>query len=928
MSVESYTLIGDIVNDIDTSAMLEVRSVGHGFLPPRMTSAERNAILTPATGLIIYDTDEQRICWFASDDHWHCVDTAHASVNGFWKLTGNAGTNEASNFLGTTDKKGIVFKVNNNLAGYVAESSENVALGTGVFANFPTIGTGNTAIGAASLSGMATGTGNTAIGSQSGLVVTDGTGGTYLGFGANPSGPSNVSGIAIGNNAICDDNELSISDEIDSAHLMLNGGSIGDVLTLVDNATGKAVWQAPSGGTQGLQSVLNNNAILNRADSIITNGNILVIGDGLNAGNGTRLSLIDAAGFISATANTSFTVNDGAANNVLQVQPTLKQVDLGDIGSVANGTIVTLRDDSNALYFTRVFGGPVDASDSVLTVRGSDGRVNKYALNDLTVSLPAARVPYANGSGTLISDTGFRFALSPVPTLTIKTISGNGVINTSVANVNDVNVIADDGKLTDILMQDGAAGNLSFQLPFDDGNNLDVLTTDGAGLLSWQTFTGTTGATGAQGPTGSQGITGPTGPTGANGSNGSNGATGPTGITGPTGAAGATGPTGITGATGTTGTAGSNGTNGVTGATGPTGVTGSTGATGPSTITIASTTITSGTTGRILYQGAGNGGVVQQSTNLFYDSTNARVGIKTSSPSTTLHVVGYSTFNVGATNNIILGQDASFATVPAISMNGTLSDAGMAGFFADVGGGIQNFYINAPTRIIMRPGGTGLNTMFAFGTNGNFGIGTAAYATDPTAKVHIAAGTATAGTAPIKLTTGVSTTTAIAGQVEYTTPQLFFTNGGAQRQEIPQIQQSRVSSQFNKTDTTLATITGLTSTLVAGEIYRFTVNLHITGDATGGVKFAMGGTATATSIIFETILTNNVGAAIALSARQTGLGSANAALTTGPTTAFCKIEGLIVCNAAGTFTPQFSEVTAIGTSSILVGSIFETQEMP
>lgn len=95
-----------------------------------------------------------------------------------------------------------------------------------------------------------------------------------------------------------------------------------------------------------------------------------------------------------------------------------------------------------------------------------------------------------------------------------------------------------------------------------------------------------TGATGAQGPAGSPGATGATGPQGPTGPAGGNtGATGVQGATGATGVQGTTGPTGATGATGATGPAGSPG--GATGATGPagspggaTGPTGATGATG------------------------------------------------------------------------------------------------------------------------------------------------------------------------------------------------------------------------------------------------------------------------------------------------------------------------------------------------------------
>ena len=41
----------------DTSAILDVSSTDKGFLPPRMTMAQRDAIVAPANGLMIYQTD-------------------------------------------------------------------------------------------------------------------------------------------------------------------------------------------------------------------------------------------------------------------------------------------------------------------------------------------------------------------------------------------------------------------------------------------------------------------------------------------------------------------------------------------------------------------------------------------------------------------------------------------------------------------------------------------------------------------------------------------------------------------------------------------------------------------------------------------------------------------------------------------------------
>jgi hypothetical protein len=41
----------------DPSAMLDVKAQDKGFLPPRITTSQRNSIPTPATGLMIYNTD-------------------------------------------------------------------------------------------------------------------------------------------------------------------------------------------------------------------------------------------------------------------------------------------------------------------------------------------------------------------------------------------------------------------------------------------------------------------------------------------------------------------------------------------------------------------------------------------------------------------------------------------------------------------------------------------------------------------------------------------------------------------------------------------------------------------------------------------------------------------------------------------------------
>jgi len=105
----------------------------------------------------------------------------------------------------------------------------------------------------------------------------------------------------------------------------------------------------------------------------------------------------------------------------------------------------------------------------------------------------------------------------------------------------------------------------------------------------------------------------------------------------------------------------------------------------------------------------------------------------------------------------------------------------------------------------------------------------------------------------------------------------------------------------NKTftsDTTLALVTGLSVTLAAAGIYYFRSHLQVTASVNGGVKFALGGTATATGLIATfanwSITTQNVHETI--TALDTAAGDSTAVCTD------ATIEGTIEVNAGGTFT--------------------------
>lgn len=58
------------VSSPDASAQLEVASVSRGLLMPRMTMAQRNAIVSPATSLMVYQTDNQPGYYYYTGTGW------------------------------------------------------------------------------------------------------------------------------------------------------------------------------------------------------------------------------------------------------------------------------------------------------------------------------------------------------------------------------------------------------------------------------------------------------------------------------------------------------------------------------------------------------------------------------------------------------------------------------------------------------------------------------------------------------------------------------------------------------------------------------------------------------------------------------------------------------------------------------------------
>ncbi len=227
----------------DASAILDIQSADKGILIPRMTSAERAAIPSPADGLLVYDLNSRSI--------WQCHNGAWSDISAQRRIIDSDGDTKVQ-VEESVDEDMIRFDVEGNevmilrrntegavcleladqshstLIGMEAGASNASALGsngdensfigyragysntTGRFNTFlgsqaghnTTNGDQNTAIGFLSLKSNLVGSQNSALGSQSLYSNTNGLANTATGFQALYSNTTGDQNSALGNLAL------------------------------------------------------------------------------------------------------------------------------------------------------------------------------------------------------------------------------------------------------------------------------------------------------------------------------------------------------------------------------------------------------------------------------------------------------------------------------------------------------------------------------------------------------------------------------------------------------------------------------------------------------------------------------------------------------------------------------------------------------
>jgi hypothetical protein len=309
--------------------------------------------------------------------------------------------------------------------------------------------------------------------------------------------------------------------------------------------------------------------------------------------------------------------------------------------------------------------------------------------------------------------------------------------------------------------------------------------------------------------------------------------------------------------------------------------------------------------------GSGNGGGFSVTTGIGSDSANNSSGpISLTIPNGTAGSTGSSInitggnagdttssgTQVGHTGTTITLTSGAGSIITSASISGTGGTGGAISLIGGAGGDS----INAGDLISI--GGIGAAINLTAGNGGN--------ATAGTTKNGGAGGniTLTPGTGGTGATTpGTNGVVVVNGQ--------YIWSG-----------QSRVaSSQGFTTVTTLANVTGLSAAVSAGATYYFRATLYVAPDGTGGHKYAISGTATATDVIYHITSLDNSSGLNVISAEQTALGAS--AGQAGATSAKTVIEGTITVNAGGTLTVQFAQNASSGTSTVKRGSTFVVNQI-
>ncbi len=225
----------------DSSAILDISSTNKGLLIPRVTTAERNAIGTTQTGLLVYDTDTESFWYFDNTQAiWvEIVVEGNLDIDGLSDAKADARSVFLGNHSGDNDD-GSNFNTAVGISSLQSNTSgnNNVSVGFGASVN-TTSGSSNTSIGYYSSRLNTEGEKNTAIGAYANYTNQTGSNNTIIGFqaGRGINAHSKSGNVFLGYMAGYNetgDNKLYIENS-DTSNPLIYGDFSNDVLGFMGN---------------------------------------------------------------------------------------------------------------------------------------------------------------------------------------------------------------------------------------------------------------------------------------------------------------------------------------------------------------------------------------------------------------------------------------------------------------------------------------------------------------------------------------------------------------------------------------------------------------------------------------------------------------------------------------------------------------------
>ncbi len=463
----------------DASAVLDITSNSKGLLIPRMTLAQRGNIKSPATGLMVYQTDFFAGFYFFDGVSWKGLYARSAdgavitpntaaltsSENG-WSLSGNSGLSSNTNFIGTLDTTSLVFKVNNYRSGFIDYRFGNTYLGyragsrshgfnsvaLGAYALFDAnLGLNNIAIGYQSMPSSKTGSDNVAVGSNT--LYSNVTGSENIAIGSqagkNALGDGNIfighkAGIdETGNNKLYIENSLSdtplVYGDFEMARIGINTKQPQSALSVdskVVNTSGLEFKQLTNNSPAGrpTQKVL----------SVDDKGRVILVRDSVGLSSGVPLTIPPSYWAMKGSSIENSNTGDVILSNIrfkvlrptsIPVKSNLKVLTVDD-----NGLIVLTKDSVGATtpnYWTLNSNNISNNNNGKLLLNGTIQFANIKASNRAFNSYGKVLSVDDSGNLILVRDSVGTANENPVPvnTPTLWNVNGNNIANNNIGTV-------------------------------------------------------------------------------------------------------------------------------------------------------------------------------------------------------------------------------------------------------------------------------------------------------------------------------------------------------------------------------------------------------------------------------------------------------------------------------------------------------------